>query len=87
MNEWWHEWGCSVIIGVILWGLIMWFIWRYIDVIMFIVICGLISPFWLAFKVIDKINGLIQNFEELKKPLRDLLSDFLNGKLDEKWLL
>lgn len=24
-------------------------------VIMFIVICGLISPFWLAFKVIDKI--------------------------------
>lgn len=44
-----------MIIGVILWGLIMWFIWRYIDVIMFIVICGLISPFWLAFKVIDKI--------------------------------
>lgn len=55
VKEWWHEWGCSVIIGVILWGLIMWFIWRYIDVIMFIVICGRISPFWLAFKVIDKI--------------------------------
>ena len=28
---------------------------RYIDVIMFIVICGIISLFWLAFKVIDKI--------------------------------
>ncbi|WP_057727185.1 hypothetical protein, partial [Lactobacillus delbrueckii] len=50
-----HEWECSVIIGVILSGLLMWFIWRYIDVIMFIVICGVISLFWLAFKVIDKI--------------------------------
>jgi hypothetical protein len=55
VKEWWHEWGCSVIIGVILSGLLMWFIWRYIDVIMFIVICGIISLFWLAFKVIDKI--------------------------------
>lgn len=41
--------------GVILSGLLMWFIWRYIDVITFIVICGIISLFWLAFKVIDKI--------------------------------
>ncbi|CDR77251.1 hypothetical protein LDE04_08720 [Lactobacillus delbrueckii subsp. lactis] len=55
VKEWWHERGCSVIIGVILSGLLMWFIWRYIDVIMFIVICGIISLFWLAFKVIDKI--------------------------------
>lgn len=55
VKEWRHEWGCSVIIGVILSGLLMWFIWRYIDVIMFIVICGIISLFWLAFKVIDKI--------------------------------
>ncbi|EOD03306.1 hypothetical protein B506_01745 [Lactobacillus delbrueckii subsp. jakobsenii ZN7a-9 = DSM 26046] len=44
-----------LIIGVILSGLLMWFIWRYIDVLMFIVICGIISLFWLAFKVIDKI--------------------------------
>lgn len=44
-----------MIIGVILSGLRMWFIWRYIDVIMFIVICVVISLFWLAFKVIDKI--------------------------------
>ncbi len=35
--------------------MLMWFIWRYIDVIMFIAICGIISLFWLAFKVIDKI--------------------------------
>lgn len=75
-----------MIIGVILSGLLMWFIWRYIDVIMFIVICGLISPFWLAFKAIDK-NSLRKNFKELKKPLRDLLSGFLHEKLDVKWLL
>lgn len=55
MKEWWHEWGCSVIIGVILWGLIMWFTkWfldRYGDLILGLIILAI----WGFFDIIHSI--------------------------------